>query len=162
MARPAYKIDASCPGSDLAGETAAAMAASSIVFKPTDATYSSTLLTNAEQLYSFADNYRGKSNSCITAASSYYTSYSGYNDELVWGAIWLYLARTILLSHQSRSLYANLSTQPQTTTRSYQWTISWDDVSYGCYVLLAGLRVSSNTRTTHNAGSTGGRSASMA
>uniref|UniRef100_UPI001B80CC0F glycoside hydrolase family 9 protein n=1 Tax=Streptomyces glaucescens TaxID=1907 RepID=UPI001B80CC0F len=29
MERPAFKIDASCPGSDLAGQTAAAMAASS-------------------------------------------------------------------------------------------------------------------------------------
>ena len=37
MARPAYKIDASCGGADLAGETAAAMAASSMVFRPTDA-----------------------------------------------------------------------------------------------------------------------------
>jgi hypothetical protein len=31
MARPAFKIDASHPGSDLAAETAAALAASSIV-----------------------------------------------------------------------------------------------------------------------------------
>ena len=33
MARPAFKIDANNPGSDLAGETAAAMAAGSILFK---------------------------------------------------------------------------------------------------------------------------------
>ena len=37
MARPAYKIDATCGGSELAAETAAAMAASSMVFRPTDA-----------------------------------------------------------------------------------------------------------------------------
>src|SRR3954454_9494669 len=55
MARPSYKIDATCSGSDLAGETAAAMAASSMVFRPTDPTYANTLLTHAKQLYTFAD-----------------------------------------------------------------------------------------------------------
>lgn len=89
--RPSYKIDATCPGSDLAGETAAAMAASAIVFRQTDPGYAAKLLTNATQLYSFADTYRGKYNACIPAASVSYPS-SGYNDELVWGATWLYLA----------------------------------------------------------------------
>jgi len=42
MARPAYKIDASCGGTELAAETAAAMAASSIVFRPTDPAYADT------------------------------------------------------------------------------------------------------------------------
>ena len=36
MNRPSFKIDASCPGSDLAAETAAALAASSIVFADDD------------------------------------------------------------------------------------------------------------------------------
>ncbi|MDI5787524.1 hypothetical protein PO124_00460 [Bacillus licheniformis] len=31
MKRPAYKIDAGCPGSDLAGGTAAALASASII-----------------------------------------------------------------------------------------------------------------------------------
>ena len=35
MARPAWKLTPSAPGSDLAGETAAAMAAGSIAFKET-------------------------------------------------------------------------------------------------------------------------------
>lgn len=138
LTRPSYKIDASCPGSDLAGETAAAMAASSIVFQSTNPTYAATLLTNAKQLYSFADTYRGKYDACITAASGYYTSYSGYNDELVWGAAWLYQATqdTSYLT-KAENYYANLSDQSQTTIHSYEWTMSWDDVSYGCYVLLA-------------------------
>ncbi|GHO62495.1 hypothetical protein KSC_013870 [Ktedonobacter sp. SOSP1-52] len=138
MARPAYKISESCPGSDLAGETAAAMASASIVFQATDPTYASTLLTHAKQLYSFADNFRGKYDSCITAASSFYTSYSGYNDELVWGALWLYLATNdSSYLTKAENYYSNLSYQSQTTIHSYQWTISWDDVSYGCYILLA-------------------------
>ena len=47
-------------GSDLAAETAAALAAASIVFKNVDPTYSNTLLMHAKQLFDFANNYRGK------------------------------------------------------------------------------------------------------
>ena len=36
MARPSYRVTTTCPGSDLAGETAAAMAAASIAFRPTE------------------------------------------------------------------------------------------------------------------------------
>ncbi|KAF5458306.1 hypothetical protein F2P56_022342 [Juglans regia] len=48
--RQAYKIDENNPGSDLAGETAAAMAAASIVFKRTNPHYSHLLLHHAHQL----------------------------------------------------------------------------------------------------------------
>src|SRR5688572_2969948 len=44
MSRPSYRVTTSCPGSDLAGETAAAMAAASMAFRPTDPTYANTLL----------------------------------------------------------------------------------------------------------------------
>lgn len=145
MARPAAKIDASCPGSDLAGETAAAMAASSIVFRNNgDATYANTLLTHAEQLYSFADTYRGTYHTCITDATTYYKSWSGYNDELVWGAIWLYRAKEANSAGsgsayltKATNYYANLGTEPQSTVHSYKWTQAWDDKSYGSYVLMA-------------------------
>jgi endoglucanase len=140
MARPAYKIDATCGGSDLAGETAAAMAASAIVFRPTDATYANTLVTHARQLYAFADTVRRKYTDCITDAAGFYQSFSGFNDELVWGATWLYRATNdASYLAKAESYYANLSTEPQSTTKSYKWTIAWDDKSYGCYVLLAML-----------------------
>ncbi|MEV5883898.1 glycoside hydrolase family 9 protein [Streptomyces sp. NPDC052020] len=140
MERPAYKIDASCPGSDLAGQTAAALAASSMVFADSDAAYAGTLLTHAQQLYGFADAYRGKYSDCITDAKSYYNSWSGYQDELVWGAIWLYKATgDAAYLAKAESYYDRLSTEPQTSTRSYRWTLSWDDTSYGAYVLLAQL-----------------------
>ncbi|MEV0649178.1 glycoside hydrolase family 9 protein [Phytomonospora sp. NPDC050363] len=140
MARPAYKIDASCPGSDLAGETAAALAAIAIVFKQSDPSYSATLLTHARQLYTFADTYRGKYSDCITDAGGYYRSWSGYNDELVWGAIWLHRAtgESSYLA-KAEAGYANLGTEPQQPIKSFKWTIAWDDKSYGAYVLLAKL-----------------------
>ncbi|WZZ13135.1 hypothetical protein YC2023_106224 [Brassica napus] len=131
--RKAYRIDPSNPGSDLAGETAAAMAAASIVFRRSNPAYSRLLLTHAYQssdvnspavtlgevadtlllhisrkslkksfsahvrryissLFDFADKYRGKYDSSITVARKYYGSVSGYNDELLWAAAWLYQA----------------------------------------------------------------------
>ncbi|KAJ6943637.1 endoglucanase 6-like isoform X2 [Populus alba x Populus x berolinensis] len=90
--RRAYKIDPSNPGSDLAGETAAAMAAASIVFRHSNPTYANELLTHAHQLFDFADKYRGKYDSSISVAQKYYRSVSGYNDELLWAAAWLYQA----------------------------------------------------------------------
>jgi len=140
MKRPSAKIDSAHPGSDLAGEAAAALAAASIVFMPTDPAYSATCLAHAKQLYAFADKYRGKYDASITGASGYYTSYSGYNDEIVWGAIWLFMAggdSTYLT--KAKNSYDSLSNEPQTTTKEYKWTIAWDDKSYGCYVLLAKL-----------------------
>jgi hypothetical protein len=59
-------------GSDLAGETAAALAAASIVFKNSDPSYSNNLLTHAKQLFDFANNYRGKYSDSITDARNFY------------------------------------------------------------------------------------------
>ena len=42
----------------MAGETAAALAAASLVFSSVNATYSAQLLTAAEALYTFANEYR--------------------------------------------------------------------------------------------------------
>ncbi|KAF9596430.1 hypothetical protein IFM89_011259 [Coptis chinensis] len=60
--RPSYKIDASHPGSDVAGETAAALAAASMVFAQSDPAYASQLFTHAHE------------------------------DELLWAAVWLHRA----------------------------------------------------------------------
>lgn len=57
--RTVYKITKDRPGSDVAGETAAALAAASIVFRSSDMAYSQCLLKTAMQVFQFADNYRG-------------------------------------------------------------------------------------------------------
>lgn len=140
MARPSFKITSTCPGSDLAGETSAALSAASMAFRPTDPAYADTLLLHARQLYTFADTFRGKYSDCITDAAAFYNSWSGYNDELVWGAVWLYRATgdTAFLT-KAQAYYANLSNQGQSAVKSYKWTHAWDDKSYGSYVLLAKL-----------------------
>ena len=90
--RPSYKIDASNPGSDLAAETAASLASAAMLFDGVDDAYATELIDHAELLYSFADERRGKYSDSITDAYAFYNSWGGYNDELVWGAIWLYKA----------------------------------------------------------------------
>ena len=48
--RQAYNIDTNNPGSDLAGETTASMAAASIVFRQSNPDYSNDLLGYAKQV----------------------------------------------------------------------------------------------------------------
>ncbi|KAL9669787.1 hypothetical protein QQ045_007336 [Rhodiola kirilowii] len=90
--RKAYQVDEIHPGSDVAGETAAAMAAASIVFKKSNPHYSHLLLHHAQQLFEFGDKYRGSYDASIAEVKSYYASVSGYKDELLWAALWLYKA----------------------------------------------------------------------
>ena len=72
MPRPSFKIDQSKAGSDLAAETAAAMAATAIVFKDSDSAYANTLIGHAEDLFAFADNFRGTYHDAIPNAQSFY------------------------------------------------------------------------------------------
>ena len=56
--RKSYKIDASNPGTEVAAETAAALAAASIIFRDIDSKYADLCLVHAKQLFEFADRYR--------------------------------------------------------------------------------------------------------
>jgi endoglucanase len=138
MKRPSYKIDAAHPGSDLAGEAAAALAACCIIFKDSDPAYSQKLLTHAKALLTFADTRHGKYSDAISDAQGYYQSFSGYNDELVWGAIWLYMAtQDEAYLQKAEKGYDSLGTEPQQPEKKYKWTIAWDDKGFGSYILLA-------------------------
>ena len=130
MARPSYAIDATKPGSDLAAETAAALAASAMVLASTDPTLAASMIAHAEELQSFAETHRGKYSDSIPAAATYYAS-SGYIDELCWGALWLHRAtgKTAWLE-KARAAYPSV-------LAAHTWTLSWDDKSYGCHLLKA-------------------------
>ncbi|XP_070574565.1 uncharacterized protein [Ptychodera flava] len=86
MERPSYKATPESPGSNVAGEAAAALAAASMVFRKSDPTYSETLLQNAKELFEFANDYRGN-----YECNNVYKS-SSFGDELCWAALWLYRA----------------------------------------------------------------------
>jgi len=138
--RPSFKIDATHPGSDLAAETAAALAASSILFRATDPVYADLCLTHSKQLFTFADTYRGLYHEAITDVVDFYKSWSGYNDELLWAALWLHIATgdRSYLDYAEKG-YSSLPKEPQSDTPKYKEALSWDDKTYGCYVLLAKL-----------------------
>ena len=138
MERPAYKIDTSCPGSDLAAETSAALASSSILFRKNgDLAYADLLVAQAEKLFDFANNYRGKYSDCLTKAVPFYTSVNGNQDEITWGAIWLHKAKSAQDSQYSGSYLAIAETEYQKMDKPFNYTYQFDDKSYAVYVLLA-------------------------
>lgn len=134
--RPSYKVDITSPGSTVSAETAAALAAASIVFKDTDPQYSNLCLKHAKELFNFADKTR--SDAGYTAATNFYTSHSGFHDELTWAATWIYLATGDTSYLDKAESYVEFwSTEPQTDIMSYKWGHCWDDVRYGAQLLLA-------------------------
>lgn len=138
MARPSYKVTPECPGSDVAGETAAALAAASLVFqREGDPDYAQLLLTRARSLFVFAETYQGKYSDCISNARAFYNSTNGFVDELAWSAAWLYRAtRSPEYLAKAQTYYARFPLEPGTPYRSFAWTHNWDDKTYGTYVLL--------------------------
>ena len=145
MPRPAFRITKECPGSDLAGETAAALAASALVFErhgdgKADLKYAGRLRERARDLYRFADQYRGRYSDCVTAAAAFYRSWSGYDDELAWSAAWLYRSTgEEAYLEAARGHYQRLNREAGTEVKAHRWTHGWDDKSYGAYVLMAQL-----------------------
>ncbi|KAJ6297187.1 hypothetical protein OIU78_022837 [Salix suchowensis] len=99
--RTVYSVSASSPGSDVAGETAAALAAASMVFRKVDRKYS---------------------------VCPFYCSYSGYKDELLWGAAWMFRA-TNEMSYYKILKSMGADNQPD--------LFSWDNKYAGAHVLLS-------------------------
>ncbi|CAN1255086.1 Endoglucanase 5 [Linum perenne] len=130
--RTSYKLDENHPGSDLAGETAAALAASALAFKPYNSSYSNLLLAHAKQLFSFADRFRGLYDDSIQNAKQFYTS-SGYSDELLWAATWLYRAT-------GEEYYLKYAVDNAVYMGGTGWAVkefSWDNKYAGVQILLS-------------------------
>lgn len=129
MKRPSYKVDMNNGGSTVAAGTAASLASAAVVFKDSDSAYSQECLKHAKELFSYAETV--KSDSGYTAANGFYTSNSGYKDELAWSAFWLYKATGDNAYLQKSKQYLFES------SCDFKWAHCWDDVSYGTSVLLA-------------------------
>lgn len=145
--RQSMKIDLSCPGPDLAAETAAAMASSSMVFEQTDSAYAATLLSHAEELFAFAEQTTGTDgtdnaySNCITDAKAFYNStYGVYWDEMAWGALWMWRA-TGDNDYLDKALgyYGQMGSENQSDTPVYTWSLGWNDKAYAVYVMMASL-----------------------
>lgn len=128
MARPYYTARASC----VTAGTAAALAIGAKLFD--DSTY----LSHARSLFALADATR--SDADYTAANGFYNSWSGFWDELLWAATWLYIAtgdEEYLSKAESYMPY--LDREGQSTDIAFQWAHCWDDVHEGGLLLLARL-----------------------
>ncbi|KAI3682107.1 hypothetical protein L2E82_50139 [Cichorium intybus] len=124
--RPVLELNSKIPGTEIAAETAAALAASSIVFRGVDQHYSHRLLNGAKKLFQFAQEHRGT----FDGECPFYCSFSGYRDELLWGATWLYIAT-------KRPIYLKFIQDESTTAIVTEF--SWDLKFAGAQVLLSQL-----------------------
>ena len=137
--RPALAVTPDNPGSDVAAASAAALASASVLFRETgDSGYADTLLEASESLFTFADRYRGRYSDSIKSVQSFYNSWSGYNDELAYGAAWL--ARAVDAQGGDGDTYRSRAVdlyQQEIGGLNNGWTHNWDDASYATAVLLA-------------------------
>ena len=137
--RPAMAVTPDKPGSDVSAASAAALASASVLFRQQgNQPYADTLLEHAESLFTFADRYRGKYSDAITGVQSFYNSWSGYSDELAYGAAWL--ARAMEASGADGSGYRSMAQELYHQSiggLNNGWTHNWDDASYATAVLLA-------------------------
>ncbi|XP_022933062.1 endoglucanase 16-like [Cucurbita moschata] len=122
--RTVLQIDRTTPGTEIAAETSAAMASSSIVFRNSNRTYSRRLLNKAKTLFQFAKMNQGT----YDGECPFYCSYSGYNDELLWAATWLYIATR-------RPAYFKYITEESVSGSVAEF--SWDLKYAGAQILLS-------------------------
>lgn len=126
MNLPSYAGNGSC----VVAQTAAALAIGSIVLG--DSTY----LNHARSLFSLADSVR--SDAGYTAANNFYNSWSGFWDELMWAATWLFLATgDSAYVDKAESYISYLNREPRTAEFEYKWAHYWDDCHVGAFLLLA-------------------------
>ncbi|XP_022131779.1 endoglucanase 16 [Momordica charantia] len=122
--RTVLQIDNNTPGTEIAAETSAAMASSSIVFRSVNKTYARRLLNKAKLLFQFAKAHKGT----YDGECPFYCSFSGYNDELLWAATWLYIAT-------KRPVYLKYVKEEAITGSVAEF--SWDLKYAGAQILLS-------------------------
>nr|XP_002122707.2 endoglucanase 13 [Ciona intestinalis] len=140
--RPAFKVDRRKPGTDLAAETAAAMAATSLAIRRkangSETPYVRNLITHAKQLFNFATTYRKLYHVSIPGAKKFYKSTS-FKDELIWAALWIYRATgedKYIRDAEGKYMNWGLFQLP------HKLRFSWDDKKAGLQMLM--VQVSRN------------------
>ncbi|CAJ1974311.1 unnamed protein product [Sphenostylis stenocarpa] len=135
--RPVSICDGSA--SDLAGEIVAALSAASMVFK-SDKDYSKRLVQAAESLFGAIPTKQGiytMDDVCGKQARMFYNSNS-YEDELAWGATWLFLAteNTNYLATATATLFSAKSNESSVD----KGVLYWNNKLNAVEVLLTGIR----------------------
>jgi len=84
-------------------------------------------------LFEFGDKYRGNYDASVGVVKSYYASVSGYMDELLWAATWLYKAT-------DNKMYLEYVLSNANTFGGTGWSISefsWDVKYAGLQLMLS-------------------------
>ncbi|KAF8211252.1 glycoside hydrolase family 9 protein [Mycena galopus ATCC 62051] len=151
--RPSYSINDTKPGTDAAASASAAFSACAALYSNrgfngsystpaslTDKTYAQTLLTHAEQLYTFAVNATGGQKTYQTSVPAVADAYgsSGFGDDLTIAALFLALANSSTTYYQQAQQYFQ---QFQLTNQ--ELVFNWDSKTPGIYVLFAQIAQSS-------------------
>ena len=133
--RPAFFVaNPQTPGSDVAGDAAAALALMYLNYRDRDLEYSEKCLDTAKRLYNFGKQYRGNSK-----AQTYYTP-ANYFDELMWGAIWLCVATGDKSYLDDVETFMDERGIGGDKCEYYNhWTHCWDDVFGGVFLMMSQL-----------------------
>ncbi|GAV77571.1 Glyco_hydro_9 domain-containing protein [Cephalotus follicularis] len=141
--RTPYAVSGQFPGSEVSAEMAAALAASSMVFRPIDIGYSAKLLKRAKLVFDFADKFPGSYNDSLGPwVCPFYCDYSGYQDELIWGAAWLFKA--IKVPYYWSYVIENTQKLENIINGGSFAEFGWDSKHAGINVLVSRLLASSN------------------
>ncbi|XP_010264196.1 PREDICTED: endoglucanase 8-like [Nelumbo nucifera] len=151
--RTPYAVSRKYPGSEVSAEIAAALAASSLLFKTSNPRYSARLLNRATMVFDFADKYRGSYNDSLGPwVCPFYCNFSGYYDELLWGATWLYKATTspYYLNYVTNNAPA-LATNAVAAAGFHKYSnfaeFGWDTKDAGVNVLVSNLLMSAKANS---------------
>lgn len=132
--RTPYAVSKTFPGSEVSAEIAAALTASSMVFRADnnkERDYSAKLLKRAKMVFYFADKNRGSYNYSLGQwVCPFYCDFSGYQDELVWAAIWLFKAT-------KEPMYWNYVKQNVHNLDNNFGEFGWDSKHAGINVLVS-------------------------
>ncbi|XP_062092150.1 endoglucanase 8-like [Humulus lupulus] len=150
--RTPFAVSKQFPGSEVSAEIAAALAASSMAFRSSDRGYAARLLNRARTVFDFADKNRGSYNDTLGHwVCPFYCDFSGYQDELVWGAAWLFKATkepyywnyVTTSIHTLNSIVEHRDIDGVIYTDGYSFAeFGWDTKTAGINVLMSKFLVS--------------------
>ncbi|KAI9289108.1 Six-hairpin glycosidase-like protein [Umbelopsis sp. AD052] len=141
--RPSYMVNSTSPGTDVAALGAAAFASASYLFRNrfNDSAYADTLMQHGISLFEFAETAQPQQpyTTSIPAIAEFYQTNTVQN-QLVWGALWLYRATGNQTYLTKASNYFD-----QFKLGSLDITpMDWSDQSGGVFVLGSMLDTTTN------------------
>ncbi|KAF9310941.1 hypothetical protein BG003_007934 [Podila horticola] len=136
--RPSFFVSSTKPGTDVTADAAAAFAACSLLYRDKlhDPTYAATLATHASDLFRLAETALPHQvyQKVVPAANCCYPS-AGFQDELAWGAAWMYrLTQDVAYSAKATQYTDEINHSSVDTPPA-----NWDEKSSLVYILMHGL-----------------------